>query len=141
MSVILGVDPGPTSGFAIWANYDFLSSRGDFLAESFEEWIEEFKVWALPQGREDMIDEVVVEDYVGGGRQSAEGLFTTKLVGVVIALCYEWGLPLTVQTPGVRAPFRPEALESGKLEKHAIDAGAHVLAKIFRDKTKGETSG
>lgn len=132
--IILGIDPGQTTGFAV------VSAEAQFLAS--------WEAHGDPKyGHGDIIRwlhidafgslaAVVVEDYLGGGRQSAPGRFTTLLVGMVEGFCYAKEIPCFRQPNQMREPCLEHARKLCKLigttSPHERDAIAHAYAYLER---------
>jgi len=123
--MILSVDPGETTGLA-------LRLADDSLVLSMVRGKEQ--LWKLLEylGAE---DRVVVEDFVTAGRISKHGLFTTRLVGSLEALCWLYGIPLQRQVPNFRMGYLNvsykiinETVGADHAHRHEKDALAHLLA-------------
>lgn len=118
-NVIMGVDPGKTTGIAILdVESDKVFSTAVMTVEAL--------VGCILTGHPTV---VVVEDYVGSGPRSAEAIRTLKLVGIVVGACEALRIPYSVRPPQVRLPH--VAASRARLPRRSIherDAFAHVLS-------------
>ena len=127
--LILGIDPGVTTGLAL---YDDV--QGVLLAEDTQA---PGRVYAILSEflEKDVEDRaVVVESYVGAGPRTSEAVYTIKMLGFVEFLCQSWGLALFDQAPQQRKHQVAQAkalLPQGP--HHAKDALAHALAYLGVD--------
>lgn len=83
------------------------------------------------------IEQVVIEDFIGGGRITTETRETLLLVGRLQGACEALGLPYAMHGPQVKDPFLFEAEKYlGRTRKaHADDdlsALAHLMAYEYR---------
>jgi hypothetical protein len=75
---------------------------------------------------------IIVEDYVGGGVQSSDGLYTAKLAGFFEYAGKVHGLPVRMRVPQKRLAGLSRAREHN-YPVHATDALAHCYAEIRRE--------
>lgn len=119
--IILGVDPGGTTGLAI--NIDG-----------------QYETWVQPDRRElydfiltTPIDVVVCEQFITSHIHSHKyGIITTEIVGGVEAICQASRIPFHRRTNHQRLPLVPLATEiirakKRRYEDHEVAALAHLL--------------
>jgi hypothetical protein len=124
--IIAAVDPGRTIGLA---RVD--TSTGHVHAEQVQEPLTAFTLlleWAARVG----LDVLIVEDYIGGGVQSSDGLYTTTLVGFFEYAGKFHALPVLMRVPQKRLAGLSRAKEH-HYPVHATDALAHCYAHIRRE--------
>jgi hypothetical protein len=121
--LIFGIDPGVTTGLALYDDPSGVVFAEDTQAPS--------RVYAaLYDLHQDVPDKaVVVESYVGAGPRTQEAVYTIKVLGFVEFLCQSWGMTYFAQAPQQRKHQVANAerlLPDGP--HHAKDALAHALA-------------
>lgn len=131
----LGLDPGITTGFALWdCEQHTLVNSGTIQGwQLCYELLRSTKLLAV-DGRE---LQIVVEDFVGGGLRSVPAIHTLQLLGFITGVCEAvLDLPCAIQAPQLRRPFLTEAkvLVPNENSVHARDALAHILYFLWRDK-------
>ena len=131
MTVILGIDPGGTTGVVKFSTADYkVLGWSHYDTESITEVsdvILKLQINHLNNCH------VVIEDFVGSGPRSSDMTQTIKMVGFFEHLCTWKKIPYTMQHPQKRLSTIARAHEIKSptpLSSHAIDALAHVLAYL-----------
>lgn len=117
---VLSIDPGGTTGIAIRFPNGEIET---FVCKTPEELYDFIK-----QVRENL-EQIVIEDF-NAETISKYGIYTVRLVGGVTALARVFEIPLKVQLPQMRYPFRVEAQNIVKDRRtviHERDALSHLL--------------
>lgn len=123
--MILSIDPGETTGLAL---------RRDDGVVAFSMCRGKEQLWKLLEQLKKG-DKVCIEDFITAGRISKHGLYTTRLVGSVEALCWRYDLPLQRQVPSFRTAwlgrsvkFLEQTVGLDHEHRHEKDALAHLMA-------------
>jgi hypothetical protein len=124
--IVVGVDPGRTIGLA-WV--DLSSPERHVWAGQQTSPIKAFE-WMREWERLAQI--ILIEDYVGGGVQSSDGLYTAKLAGFLYWAGELHALPVQYRVPQKRLAGLMQAKAHG-YPVHATDALAHCYAHIRRE--------
>ena len=129
MTIILGIDPGLTTGVVKYST----------LSEKVLGWSHLTTLESCQDLPEQMLwlntgdFHVVIEDFIGSGPRSSDMTQTIKMVGFFEHLC-EWKkIPYTMQHPQKRLSSVGRAHEMEfptPLGSHAIAALAHVLTYL-----------
>ena len=123
---VLGLDPGKTTGFALFQGGKLVVSGGHPSLESVVEQIARLKP---------ILTHVVCEDYIGSGPRSTGAATAMEIIGAIKGACYTRSIPLTIRVPQARKAFISDAKQAvttkGKARRHAIDAAAHVLSFLY----------
>lgn len=117
---VLAIDPGGTTGMAVRFPTGEIET---FVCKTPEELYDFIK-----QTRENL-EQIVIEDF-NAETISKYGIYTVRLVGGVTALARVYDIPLKVQLPQMRYPFRVEAqaiVKDRKTVIHERDALSHLL--------------
>jgi len=85
--------------------------------------------WASSYG----LDTLIVEDYIGGGVQSSDGLYTASLSGFFEYAGKFHALPVLMRVPQKRLAGLSKAKEH-HYPVHATDALAHCYAHIRKER-------
>lgn len=128
---ILSIDPGITTGVALYGvDENFYTV---FQTTSLQEII-----WIMDTGLSPT-DIVLIENFIGGGYRTNETTHTLKLLGFVENYAkYIKHAHVVIQTPQTRKAYVKQAsdiLEKSSGTPHAVDAFAHILAYIAKEKT------
>lgn len=122
----IGIDPGVTTGLALWTPETSLRTTEFPSWHELHNWIKS----ALP------IAVVVLEDF-SGGRLNREIAETLKVIGQVRAFCYDNDIELVLRQPIARKPYERFLKQFELLPKssrHAKDAAAHLIGWMIRQK-------
>ena len=129
--LIVGIDPGVTTGVCLVANgpEDLKILRKDQIVS----------IPCLMQALQgmDWPRLVVMEDYLGAGHRHKAAVHTIQVIGAVKGWAAIHDVPVEMQPPQWRKPFVTEArilLKSKHSGRHAADALAHILGYIYREK-------
>jgi hypothetical protein len=131
--IIAAVDPGRTIGLArvpTTSSAPLSAPRAEQLTdpmEAFKLLVSWYREWPLSM--------IIVEDYVGGGVQSSDGLYTAKLTGFFYYAGLVQGLPVQLRVPQKRLAGLSRAKQDN-YPVHATDALAHCYAEIRRERLK-----
>lgn len=135
--LILGVDPGKTTGVAVLQTNPWEVISIEEVDEShFSQ-----KMWALIRASE----RVACEDFIlrPGKSDFMQGrwtiLSTVKLIGRIEALCWAARKPLTIQQPAIKPTgykLAGATYQKGKKGTHMLDGLAHAA---YLAHTLGET--
>jgi hypothetical protein len=120
---IAGVDPGGTIGFVHY-DADRKSVLRFFEAADIVNVMTTLRQLQL----DEMLDVVVVEDFIGYGPRDPHIIHTIKVLGATEYLCRFFGIPLVIQAPQQRKAFLKDAGELVGHGHHFTDALAHVLS-------------
>lgn len=115
---ITAFDPGGTTGVAIRMVDGSVRTR----AETDPEVVFDLVVCS---------EYVVYEDFQTAFRIDKNGLHTVRIIGGIIALCYEHDISIFKHSPFKRKAFQEQAHQMLKGQRHMIheeDALAHLLA-------------
>jgi len=126
--IIAAVDPGRTIGLA---RVDTLTREA--VAAQWTDPLHVFAVLLQWKALGPGLDVLIVEDYVGGGVQSSDGLYTTKLVGFFEYAGRRANLPVLMRVQQKRFAGLSKAKEH-HYPVHATDALAHCYAHIRRER-------
>lgn len=119
---ILGIDPGETSGVALW-DVDKQELINSTTVKSEGQAIIAYRWFAanMPYWKS---HDIVIENFIGSGPLNKHAHFTIRLIGFL-----EGSFERTyLQVPGARKPFMSRALKLGVHPQHEADALAHALA-------------
>jgi hypothetical protein len=130
---IAGLDPGVTSGFAV---FDTTTRKFTHAGDYKDPLVLGRKVVRMYKAK--LIYIVVIEDFVGSGRRNPYIVTTIKNLGFYEGLCALYGIPHKLQAPQQRRAFIDEAVRLLPNGHHFIDAGAHCLAAAHRLKREGK---
>lgn len=117
---LIAIDPGGNTGVAIRFNNDYFVHTLTNPDEVFRYIVQ------------DKWDAVIYEDFNTGGNISKDGQHTLKVIGGILALCWDQGFKVYRQMPQDRMAFMARAndLLKGryiKVTNHDKDALAHLL--------------
>lgn len=96
---LLAIDPG--------SRYNGMASKIQGVYNTWELNNHEAVWWTVLNGQ---WEHVIIEDFVTV-EISRYGTFTLKIIGGVMAICYQRNIPITIQQPGERITFIPRADE------------------------------
>lgn len=131
MSILMGLDPGGTTGCAVKVANRYMTTTFT-LAQDLWDFISEHKP-----------DHIAFEVFTTAGRIDTAMSHTLELVGSLRGICYVLGIPGHGQMPQARRAFLEEAERIVKrnksmygtpFTKHEIDATAHLLLLEWRIK-------
>lgn len=130
MIVILGIDPGVTTGMVgylpqkrkVWFKGDYTDPLD--IPRNIDR--------VISSGYEALI---VIEDFIGMGPRDKSMVKTMKHLGLAEFYSRHKGLRTEIQPPQVRKAFLDEARRIAGHGHHYIDAMAHILAFIHFHKS------
>lgn len=125
---LIAIDPGGNTGIAI-------RNKNDYFVHTFTKPDMVFDLLV-----NDAWDAVIYEDFNTGGNISKDGQHTLKLIGGILALCWDQGFTTHRQMPQERYPFLSRAnivlRERYKSSTtHEKDALAHLLCWEYKHAT------
>lgn len=127
MSTVVAVDPGGTTGFALWSPPIGLSMRELSPADKAVDWLAD--VASQLQGAHFVVERYIITPATAKMSQQHDAL---EIIGAIKFLCRKYGHTLTMQTPAEAKAFSTDA----KLKNvgwyqpglpHARDASRHAL--------------
>ena len=121
--MIIGIDPGPTTGIAIWDGYwTFMQIKGIDLIGFLQEHASDIEV-------------VICENFIKRNNPGAD-LSPLEYIGFVKSFCISYDKKLVLQTPAKgKAFWTNEKLKACGIYttglKHSMDATRHVLTYML----------
>jgi hypothetical protein len=138
---IIGVDPGGTTGVAVWETTTKRVERHyeTTNALTVADLIQRYSSAATPRNK----PVVVIEDFIGGGATDVNAAHTLKLVGFFEGFSRWLGLVVVVQAPQIRKSALVAARQHLGHGHHYTDALAHALAydRIRLKRIRAEEAG
>lgn len=115
----VGIDPGGTTGIARISRSDCCSAEVRGLGD--------LRAWIRGAGV------VVMEDFLGSGGRAVDYRDPLMVIGAVLLICQEEGIPVVLQPPG-RPTKRDRDLAARLVRgRHARSAMAHLICWGRRD--------
>lgn len=131
---ILSIDPGITTGVAL---YDVYTNSVYVTQTTIPD-----ELIAIIDKNLAPSDIVLIENFIGGGYRTSESTYTLKLLGFVEYYSYYVKRIRTfIQTPQTRKAYvgiARDILEQTTRTPHSIDAFAHILAYMAKEKIVSE---
>lgn len=129
-SFVIGIDPGITTGLAVYGAKGALASdaiRDNRAAIARWVWQHYSKYSKLGETW------VVIEDFIGAGPRTGPAIYTLKLIGALEFFCDWHKMRGQSQEPQRRKAYLKGAakalqLSGVKANKHQVDAMAHAMA-------------
>jgi len=131
---VVGIDPGGTIGYGLVLRdpSGTVMKTGKAFTDIVDAWNEVAELGRTWEHKGRIL--VIIEDFIGGGRMSADGQKTLKQIGFITGLCKAFEIECRVMAPQSRTSGMDEArslLQEQKIEAkhypHARDGLAHAL--------------